>query len=483
MNQKIALILPPTTLADQYGSLEAAAPELPSLGIAFIAKFLRLKGIKVELFDFQIEPEQINDFIKNINQYMIVGMPVYITTNNIVKQFAKRLKQANQNLKIVVGGPHATLFPEDMFTENIDFIVKGDGEETFYNIVLALQKKQDDYTKIAGIYYRNKNSIFHFTFPSEKIEDINYIGAPDVADYPMEKYHPAVHLLGNKNIHTLTSRGCPYLCTFCAAAEIMGRKMRYRDVDDIIKELLKYKTMGYDSITFYDDIFTMDRERTLKLSQAMIDNNLNLKWNIFTRTNVIDEEMLALMKKAGLYLITFGAETANDVTLKMLKKGLKSDKNFKGIKMTHQSGIFAASSFMLGLPGETYDDYEKTIQWVLDSDLTFAYFPIFEPYKGTPIYEDAKKMGTWIKDDRYKNIIVQEQEEIWVPNGLEREKIEQYAKDAFRRFYLRPKIIFRILKLILQQPFERKLKFIKIGLDYFIFNKFKTSKKNDKRFA
>ncbi|MEW6171368.1 MAG: radical SAM protein, partial [Candidatus Omnitrophota bacterium] len=284
--------------------------------------------------------------------------------------------------------------------------------------------------------------------------------------------------LGKKVVHTLTSRGCPYNCNFCAATEIFKQRIRYRNVDLVIKELKKYVELGYDSVIFYDDIFTCHKKRVLDLCEKMISDKLNLKWMCFTRTNTVNGELLTKMKDAGCYLITFGCESGNQKTLDLLNKKLTIEQNRQGIKLTHQAGILAASSFMIGLPQEDRLDIEQTLDFARASELTYAYFPIFEPYKGTPIFEISKQEGYWKEDSRFKNSLLGYQEEIWVPKGVTREEIEKLAKKAFKIFYLRPKIIFRILKhLISKLSFSRKVKFLFFVLDYFILKNFRFLRK------
>lgn len=476
-NVKIALIIPPSEIKEHYGLLSRAAPELPPLGLAFIAKYLCLHNIEVDIYDFSVDRKKLPHFIKNISRYRIIGMPVYITSLSNVISFAKIIKNRNHKCRIVVGGPHACLFPEDLFIDDIDIVIKGEGEFPFYEVCSDISKNNSNLSLIRGIYFK-KNGRFIYTGDKDLIDDLDNIDYPMVEKYNLSLYYPPVHIFGRKIIHTLTSRGCPYDCKFCAASQIFKRKVRFRSVDMVVDELIKYKSLGYDSVMFYDDSFTINRKRVVDLCKKIIYKKLNMKWMCFTRPDLVDSELLKYMKEAGCYLITFGCESGNDKTLELLNKKLTVEKNYKGIRLTSESGILAASSFMIGLPGEDYQDIERTIIFSKCSDLTYAFFPIFEPYKGTQIYDICKKQGIWVKDRRFGNYILEDQEEIWVPHNLTRSRIEEYAARAFKEFYFRNKIINTIINDVMRElPFSRKMKFFLSGIDYFVIRKFKNSSK------
>lgn len=470
--EKIALIIPPSNIEEQYGSLFKAAPVLPLLGIAFIAKYLSLQDIDTDIYDFSVDKKSTYLFFDKISDYKIIGMPAFITTLPDVISFAKIIKDKNPQCFTVVGGPHATLFPEDFFVNGIDIIIKGEGEIPFCEIVFKILGNSFNFSSIRGLHFR-KNGKFFYTGDSNLMDDLDKIDSPLIEKFKLSCYYPPVHILGKKTIHTLTSRGCPYDCNFCAATKIFKGRIRFRSIDLVIEELKKYIAQGYDSVIFYDDIFTINRKRTIELCEKVISCRIKIKWTCFSRTDAVDKELLNYMKEAGCYLITFGCESGNNKTLELLNKKLTVEKNHKGIALTHEAGILAASSFMIGLPGEDRSDIERTVTFAKNSKLTFAYFPIFEPYKGTAIFDISEQKGKWINDSGLKNHIFNYQEKIWVPNGLTRNVIEKYARKAFKEFYLRYEIIDKITRTVaLALPIQRKIRFILFGIDYFILKRF-----------
>ncbi|MBF0186450.1 MAG: radical SAM protein [Magnetococcales bacterium] len=465
---KTALVNPPLAVEENYGSLSGFSPEMPQLGIAFITGFLKQNGFEVDLLD--LGGTIYSETVKRLTSYDVVGFSTYITNAHVVQTLSRDLKDLKPEITLIAGGPHVTLFPQDMEGYGLDYVVSGDGELPMLELMQHLVHGHpiSDYNGI-GVVDGGRTVRFPAS-RSRKIDDLDIIGPPDTSQYALENYFPPAHVQGRKVIHTLTTRGCPFKCTFCAAAEVMGRRMRFRNPDNVVEELLHYKEMGYDSVIFYDDIFTIRRRHVMELCEAMIKADLGFDWCCFTRTNVVQHpEMLAAMKESGCYLITFGCESANDHTLKLLRKGLSVEQNLEGIERVHQAGIMTFSSFMIGLPGETAEDIRHTIRWARDSKLDFAVFPIFEPFKGTPVYDDCKQLGSWQTLKDQSNNLLSNQSDIWVPNGITRKEVVLLAREAFKSFYFRPRRFLGVMRYVLTRlPPERSLTFIKGGIDYFL---------------
>jgi len=462
---KIALINPPVRIEEHYGSLTELSPELPLLGIAFLSSYLKKFGFDVDLLDHMNLPA--SESIKILNKYDIVGFASYITNYKAILEVARKLKRED-NI-ILVGGPHATLFPEDFNDDYIDYVITGEGENVLRELLVSI-KGRKEITDIPGMGYKKGGRFIYNNF-ARPVENLEVIGPPDVMKYDLSRYYPPVHIRGRKVIHTLTSRGCPYKCTFCAASEIMGRRIRYRGLQSVFDELQSYFDQGYDSIMFYDDVFTLNKKRVFSICEEFIKRNLKMKWCCFTRTRGLTSELCTAMKEAGCYLITFGCESSHDKTLKLLKKDLTHEQNVRGIELTHNAGILAFSSFMIGLPGETKEDILTTIKFAAGSKLDFAIFPIFEPFKGTPIYEVCKEMGKWSLVEGEQNLLLISQDEVWTPHGITREEIVLLTRKAFKDFYFSPKRTLGLVLHALSLPPQRTIRFVKGGLSYFIKNR------------
>lgn len=461
---RIALVNPPISAAEQYGSMKDLAPELPLLGIAFLSTYVKRHGFDVDLLDLAgTSPEES---VNRLRDYDVIGFSSYITNHAAITKLASRLKSKGRT--IIVGGPHATIFPTDFEASDVDYVVSGDGELPLAEILVAIRDARDP-GPVSGIARREADGTLTLNGKAETINDLDLIGPPDVQKYDLSRYYPPVHIRGRKVIHTLFSRGCPYKCTFCAAAETMGRRVRNRSVTAAIDELKRYRDAGYDSVMFYDDIFTVSSRRVLDFCSALIKAGLKLKWTCFTRADSVkNKEMLAAMKEAGCYMMTFGCETANDKTLKLLQKGMTQANNVEGIAAAFEAGILTTSSFMIGLPGECEQDILRTISFARDSRLTFAVFPIFEPFRGTPVFDVCKRLGSWQRIEGDRNQLVQDQEEIWVPDGISRSEVVGLARRAFREFYFKRRRGIELARyLLFALPPLRTLRFLKGGASFF----------------
>jgi len=268
----------------------------------------------------------------------------------------------------------------------------------------------------------------------------------------------------------VTSRGCPYECTFCEAKMTFGRTFRHHSPQRVVEDLNRlHTTYGFDSFQFYDDIFTTNRKRVLALCEKLASNKHQFRWMCFTRTDLVDPELCRVMKRAGCYLIVFGCESGDQQLLNLIRKKLTVERNYEGIRIANAAGIRTLSSFMLGLPTETPAQSRKTISFAVTSRLDYAVFPIFEPYPGTEIWKDAVENGSFIQSGEHQNHLLTNFDKIWVPAHRSREELEQVAREAFRKFYLRPKTVWTWLRNLPHMPFGRFLRFLWSGLYYFLF--------------
>ncbi|GAG26856.1 unnamed protein product, partial [marine sediment metagenome] len=204
----------------------------------------------------------------------------------------------------------------------------------------------------------------------------------------------------------------------------------------------KYKIK---EIIFYDDTFTLNRERIIRLCQLLIEKNLNIKWKCETRVNLIDEELLQLMKEAGCYLIGYGIESGNQRILNILKKGITIEQVEKAVRITKKAGIETLGYFMFGIPGETEKEIKETINFAKSLNLDFAQFSIATAYPGTELYQIAKSSGKVPKDWESSFYALAGQGKILSLCELPPPTLKNYLKIAYRSFYLRPSFLFHKL--------------------------------------
>ena len=475
--RRVLLVVPPGTIEESYGRLSGAGGELPMLGLAFIAASLRDQGHIVRIIDYEVNAQPMSAVERDVREFQpdVVGLTAYITNMRRCGRVAEIVKLVSSSITTILGGPQVTIFPDEAFnSSHVDMIVLSEGEIVIRNVMNAL----DDEAKmreVKGIWFRAKSGEIVKNVREGLVDNLDIFLPPALDLYDMDRYFPTVHIQGRRVAHLLTSRGCPFKCTFCETKLTFGRSFRYHSTERVLTELDHLIEQGFDSFQFYDDIFTANRKRIADLCRGIIEKNWKIKWMCFTRTNCVDDEMLALMKQAGCYLITFGGESGDDDLLALIKKDLSVATNYKGIAAAREHGIKTMSSFMLGLPTETREQSLKTINFALKSGLDYAIFPITEPYPGTELWVDAKKYGQFDDSGTYKNGLLSENSAVWVPHGRTREELEELAHLGMRKFYMRPRQLWQVLLNFFELPPARAFRYCTAGLSYFLANRFRPS--------
>ena len=442
MTKNILLINPAYTHTE--GSIwREVASNYPPLGLAAAAALLEKHDIPVSILDLKVEhfsSDKLASKIREINP-QIVGISAITPTINEAWHIAEIAKKTLPESLVVFGGTHATVMPQECIENKyVDVVAWGESEYTFVDLC-----KINDLSKVDGILYKNRDGKIIQNKDRMPVQNLDELPFPAYHLLPMHKYQPA---LGNYKrlpaMIMLTSRGCPGRCTFCYSG-IKEKNIRTRSAENILAEI-KFLKERYNikEISFYDDVFTLFRGKVVKICNSIIDEMLDISWSCMTRINLIDEELLKIMKKAGCYSICYGIESADETILKNIQKDIDLNRAREVIKMTKKGGIRARISLMFGNQGETEETMEKTINFALETNPDMVQFNIASAYPGTELYLWAKEKGylsekTWDQYD-YSQYTVK------LPN-LSEEKVREYYKKAYKRFYFRPKyIVQRLLK-------------------------------------
>ena len=234
-----------------------------------------------------------------------------------------------------------------------------------------------------------------------------------------------------------------YWCDFCSAVRMFGRKYRMRNPDNVVNEIETiHKKFGATQFTFYDDAFTVDRERAEKICDEIIRRKLVIKWDCETRVDMIDRELLQKMRDAGCIAVWFGVESGSQRILEKMHKRIKLEQTKKAYQMAHKLGLMTVASVVLGFPGEKEETIMETINFVKQLNTNDVGFYIATPYPGTPLYDQVKENG-WLKItdfDRYDTATP-----IFETPYLSMEKLSEIRYKAYQQFYLRPSYILRML--------------------------------------
>lgn len=436
-------------LSDFYRYL----PISPHIGIGILAAYLLQEGKTVRILDENVE--YINE--KNIDNYLKELHPPYIFGISCVTAAAKRgyelakiLKNKYPDAKIIFGGVHPTVLPEEVLKTNyVDIVVRGEAEITLsklYNII----KSNQDYSALPGLSFKTNNGIRHN--PSAPlISDLNTL---PLFPYDLFKKISSRYSLG----FIVSSRGCPYDCIFCSQRLISGRIYRYTSSNRVIEEMdiliNKYKQQH---IIFSDDNFLANKERIHLLCELIIKKGFHQKcsFQFQARGDSVDSGILKNIKKANFKSINLGIETASERLMKLLNKRETVQENIDAVILAKKLGFQVTATFILGLPTETKEERLAAYRLAKKLDIDFVRFNNATPYPGTKLFEMAKNEGTLNIDKDWSNLnacgslvngYFSKTRLAYVPAGTNEKELKKYIFKANALFYLRPKTLLRIIR-------------------------------------
>ncbi|MEW6170179.1 MAG: radical SAM protein [Candidatus Omnitrophota bacterium] len=454
---KILLINPPFT---QYASeVEIQADE--PLGLMYLAAYLKEKNINVEILDVFMGLESIaaednffrsgisDEEIKNkIIEYNpdIVGIASMFTMHSKgVHDVAKIIKSVSQDILVIVGGSHASSLPEVVLEDdNIDIVVMGEGEETLVEIINKFKEKQDIF-EIFGTAIRQNNKI-KINKHREFIKDMDTLPYPardlvDMSVYLNDKYRNLL-AMATPRANVITSRGCPYYCPYCSIHSIWKHSWRAISAKKVVDEIeFLVKKYGIREIAFQDDNLTLDKKRMHQICDEILKRKLNIKWCTPNGVAIwtLDKELLRKMKRSGCYKLTFGIETGSLNTQRFIRKThIDLEKSKEIIRYCNKIGMWTHSAFIIGFPYETKEDIEETINYAISSDLDLAAFFIATPFPGTELYSlyrDEGLLDRGLGDSKQIKWIGCQQRPMCNTKYFKREELEEYLRDAHKRFY------------------------------------------------
>lgn len=461
--KKLILIEPPT------GEKEITSFRYPPMGLLALATYLAREGREVKLADATIDNlsiENLLDLIKAGN-YEIVGISAMTVNIGQAFKLAEEIKKFNPAIKILIGGIHPTVMPEHSLSNSaIDIAVIGEGEITTSLLLKALENGED-ITGLEGIAYRKDGEIIKNP-RRPLIQNLDDLPIPDYSLLDISKYKsPYAKRL--PFISIVRSRGCPYNCIFCGNPKMFGRNFRAQTPERTIKEIdFLVDTMHVKEISCKDTELTLDNKLE-QLCDLMIAKKYDLIWTCNARANNLTENLLRKMRAAGCYSITLGVESGNQAILDHMKKQITLEQVRRAVKIAKQVGVQVVTNFMIGNPFDTKETIEQTIDFAVELDTDYTYFGFTTPFPGTELREEAEA-NNWILDKRMEAI--RYDDVMMNATNLPTEELKKYLDIAYRRFYFRPKYIFR--RLMKLDPEELKNSWE--GLKKIIKNRLKNKK-------
>ncbi|MFZ3059397.1 MAG: radical SAM protein [Candidatus Methanoperedens sp.] len=450
---KIILLYPKWT--QEYGAFDSFAKKAsvwPPLNLAYLAAIAENLGHDVKIIDGEAEDISLEKMVELTATFNpdIIGITATTPFYHIVVDLAKELKKEVNEIPIIIGGPHITVLKEKAFFPCFDYAFIGEADES-WSLFLKLHESGKDISAVKGLLFRDGENIV-FTGDAYPVVDFDSIPPPSRHLLQMDKYTIGTPE-GTKKFTTIMSvRGCPFKCIFCST-KVFGSRIRKRSPRLVVDEMKSIiDEYGIKHFMFLDDTLTLDKNHILTICDLIDEEKLDITFEGSTRANLVDEEVISRMAKAGLIRLSFGLESVDENIRKIMRKEVPLESYIMANKLTNKYSIETLNSCMIGLPGETLDTVKKTLSFLRDShEIKQANISIAVPYPGTELYEMAKRGDYGLKlvvDDfsefrRYNSAVM-------YVGDLSPEELIKIQNDAFASIYLAP---WRLIPMLRKSGF------------------------------
>ena len=426
----------------------------PPMGIGYVSSYLKREGHDVSLLDLNISPVGREGIVDRVKRYRpdLIGIPIMCTGMDQVRDVVHVIKSACA-VPIVLGGSQASALPEHSlrFT-GADYVVVGEGEVTTAELASALDSTSG-VEGVLGLGYLAEGE-FVMNEPRPLVKDLDTLPMPDWDLIAPKNYRIAPILSSAKAFSIapiVTSRGCPFDCTFCAGKSIWGKSYRYRQAVPVVDEIeMLIKDYGVREIFMGDDNFNLKTAHALDICEEIMRRGLMFPWACpnGVRVDSLTPELLATMKRSGCHLLGLGIESGDQKVLDRAKKSLDLSIVPRVCDDISRAGITAVGFFVLGLPGDTLATIEKTIWFSKALSLKRAWFNILAPYPGSELFE------TYLKDKNLDSLEWRALDtcgdDVAQMSAVSPDELDKLQKRAAFSFYMRPRILFDLL--ISQRP-------------------------------
>ena len=366
----------------------------PPLHLCNLATNLQLHGFEVKIFDYAASFDTMDGYFREIEDFApeMVGLTCYTPYVATFHKITQRLKERLPDAAMVAGGAHPTVWPE-WTLENmpqLDYAMQGECDRSIVSLAEMLSGKRSE-QEVPGLVYRTEGRIAKND--RDYIDNLNDLPQTDrsfLDRYYSKGLYWNMAARGKMDM-MITSRGCPYDCSFCFKVE---KKYRFRSAEHLIEEFEDLKRRGVRSIHIQDDAFTANKKRCLEIADYLTKSGYGFKLKVRSRVNSIDEELLMKLKEAGVIQIIYGFESGSQKMLDSMNKRTTVEMNVEAIRLTRKAGIGCYGEIMIGMPGETKETIDETISFLLKTKPVVGFIPVLYPLPSTKVYEDAKNNGT-----------------------------------------------------------------------------------------
>jgi len=366
----------------------------PPLHLCNLGTSLEDAGYEVRVLDYAGPFQQINSFFAEIADLnpTVVGLTCYTPYVGQFHRLTTELRKFLPKAVFIVGGAHSTVWPQWSLEKmpQFDYAMAGEADRGILDFARMLEGKRSE-DEVPGLGFRRDGAI--------RVNERRFIGnldeLPQVRRCLLDKYYRKrlywdVAARGNLDM-MITSRGCPYSCTFCFKLE---RKYRYRGVEHLMAEFEELRRRGVTSIHIQDDAFTANRKRCFAVADELSKGKYNFELKIRSRVNNVDAELLKVLKQCGVRQIIYGFESGSQAVLNCMSKRTTVEMNARAVELTRKAGIACYGEIMIGMPAETPDTLRQTAEFLLKYKPFIGNIPVLYPLPGTKVYDDAKANGT-----------------------------------------------------------------------------------------
>ncbi len=456
---KIYLINPaPSKLSsDQKETLFYASA--PPLGLMYLAAALRGTGHKVSILDqaaLNYKNSEVIQWVIN-GDPDVVGFSIVCASFENAKLISKALKTSNPNLKIVFGNYLATFYAKDILKKYnwVDICVRGEGETTFKEVIDAIELNKDLHS-VNGITFQINGTI-------KENENRKLIKGLDLLPFPNRELCPDIYKnrIGGINVTKrkfttmVSSRGCPFSCTFCGCTAFSQGNWRTRSPDNIVQEICELADQGYQEILFVDDNFTLNQKRIIELCAKIRKEKLDIAFICDSRVNNSSLNLLRTMKKANFEILMLGIESSSQRILNYYNKKITPQMSSVAVKNARKAGFATlVGSFMIGGLDETYEEAINTLKFISKLDIDFPHIIFTRALPGTQIFKDLIK-NNMINEEQYWETGV---DLIDLPEAkMKREVIFKIIKEQFHINFFRPKYLIKAFLRTLKNGYRREM--------------------------
>jgi anaerobic magnesium-protoporphyrin IX monomethyl ester cyclase len=464
----VVLVEPPYVCWDRRRDrVREGEEEIPGIGTLTLAAVLRAAGHRVHLVDGKrtgTPPAAVAARVAALEPDHVGISATTISIHNAAR-IAAAVKAARPAAVVTVGGPHVSAVPERTLATfaGFDYGVVGEGEVSYPQLVARCDAGEDP-RHVPGLVWRDGETVHaNARAPYLDGEALDALPEPAwdlVPDFPL-RFQPNVFNYRATPVASLvTSRGCPFSCTFCDRST-SGRRGRFHGVDAVVALCRRLERLGVRHVLFYDDLFTVSRRRVRELCERFLAEGFRFTWSCNSHPNLLDGDDLRLMRRAGCWQIAYGIESGSQRVLDVVKHEVRIPRMLDTLRATRAAGIRTKGLLMMAHPTETEETLAETVDFLRTAPLDLVQITKFTPYPGTPSYATIRQHGTFTEDWERMNAM----NWVFVPHGLTTDVLERWFRRAYRTFYSRRDVLWGLARTLAGEPrfLRRVATYVRVG--------------------